>query len=567
MISNYLFKIKSHIHFIEKIIEEDIKNGFPIKKIRFRFPPEPNGYLHIGHVKAICLNFELSKKYKSPINLRFDDTNPIGENKKFIDSIKKDILFLGFHWDNESYASDYFSKLYEWAIKLIQKNKAYVDDQSKNIIQFQRKNPFEIGIKSHYRNRSIDENLFLFEKMKNGFFEEESCVLRAKINMSSSNMNMRDPIMYRILRRKHHKTGYQWCIYPTYDWTHGLCDYIEQISHSLCSLEFENRRPLYDWYLSQIYNQNKKDKIKPKQIEFSRLNLSHTITSKRKIQYLIEKKVIQSWDDPRILTISGLRKKGYTSIALKNFIHKIGITKRNNIIDISFLEFCIREHLNKITPRVMVVLHPIKLIIDNYLLNHTEWVEAENNPEDSNFGNRKIPFSKYVYIEENDFLEKDEKNFFRLSIGKEVRLKNAYIIKANSVIKNYEGKIKEIHCTYDSHSKSGQKNKIREKGRVKSTLHWVSVKHSFPIEINLYNSLFLNRNPNIDDFHKHINPKSKNKIIGYAEPSLKKAKKGDHFQFQRIGYFYVDSKIINKKDQIIFNKTVSIKNKWNETKR
>ncbi len=395
--------------------------------------------------------------------------------------------------------------------------------------------------------------------MKNGFFEEGSCVLRAKINMSSSNMNMRDPIMYRILRKKHHRTGYKWCIYPTYDWTHGLCDYIEQISHSLCSLEFENRRPLYNWYLDQIYIENK-NKIRPKQIEFSRLNLSHTITSKRKIQYLIEKKVIQSWDDPRILTISGLRRKGYTSVALKNFIHKIGVTKRNNIIDISFLEFCIREHLNKIAPRVMVVLHPIKLIIDNYL-NTTEWVKAENNPEDSNFGNRKVPFSKFIYIEEDDFLEKKEGNFFRLCIGKEVRLKNAYIIKANSVIKNYKGKIKEIHCTYDPSSKSGKKNKIEKKERIKSTLHWVSIKHSFPIKINLYNPLFLNKNPNLD-FDKHINPKSKNKIIGYAEPYLKKAKKGNHFQFQRVGYFYVNNEIINDKNQIIFNQTVSIKNKW-----
>ncbi len=512
------------------------------------------------------MNFELSKKYKSPINLRFDDTNPIGESKKFIDSIKKDILFLGFHWDNENYASDYFHKLYEWAIKLITENKAYVDDQPQNIIQFQRKNPFEIGINSNYRNRSTDENLFLFEKMKNGFFEEGSCVLRAKINMSSSNMNMRDPIMYRILKKKHHRTGYQWCIYPTYDWTHGLCDYIEQISHSLCSLEFENRRPLYNWYINQIYNKNKEDKIKPKQIEFSRLNLSHTITSKRKIQYLIEKKVIQSWDDPRIFTISGLRRKGYTSVSLKNFIHQIGITKRNNIIDISFLEFCIRDHLNKIAPRAMVVLHPIKLIIDNYLNNITEWVEAENNPEDFNLGNRKIPFSKFLYIEKDDFLEKEEKNFFRLSIGKEVRLKNAYIIKANSVIKNSEGKIKEIHCTYDPKSKSGKKNKTEEKGRVKSTLHWVSVKHSFPIEINLYNSLFLKRNPNIDDFQTFINPKSIDKIIACAEPSLKKAKKGDHFQFQRIGYFYVDRKITNDKNQIIFNKTVSIRNQWKKMK-
>ncbi len=397
--------------------------------------------------------------------------------------------------------------------------------------------------------------------MKNGSFKEGACVLRAKINMSSSNMNMRDPIMYRILQKKHHRTGYKWCIYPTYDWTHGLCDYIEQISHSLCSLEFENRRPLYNWYLDHIYIDNN-DQIRPKQIEFSRLNLSHTITSKRKIQYLIKKGIIQSWDDPRIFTISGLRRKGYTSIALKNFIHKIGITKRNNIIDISFLEFWIRKHLNKIATRVMVVLHPIKLIIDNYLNTRTEWMEAENNPEDSNFGNRKIPFSKYIYIEENDFLEKEKKNFFRLCLGKEVRLKNAYIIKANYIRKNSEGKIKEIHCTYDPKSKSGKRNKTQEKRRVKSTLHWVSIKHFFPIKINLYNSLFFKKNTDDINFDKHINPTSKNQIIGYAEPYLKEAKKGDHFQFQRIGYFYVDSEMIHNKEKIVFNQTVSIKNQW-----
>ncbi len=500
----------------------------------------------------------MGKKYKSPVHLRFDDTNPIGEEKNFIESIKKDILFLGFKWDSECYASDYFQQLYEWAIKLIKKSKAYVDDQPQSIIKFQRKTPFEKGIISLYRKRSVDENLYLFEKMKSGIFQEGSCVLRAKINMNSSNMNMRDPIMYRIiLRKKHHKTKNKWCIYPTYDWTHGQCDYIEQISHSLCSLEFENRRPLYNWYLDQICDSNS-EKIRPKQIEFSRLNLSNTITSKRKIQYLIEKKIIQSWNDPRILTISGLRRKGYTPTALKNFVRQIGVTKRNNIIDVSFLEFCIREHLNKIAPRVMVVLRPIKLIIDNYSINYTEWIKAENNPEYPNSGYRKVPFSKFLYIEKDDFLEKEQINFFRLCIGKEVRLKNAYIIKANYIIKNSKGEIKEIHCTYDPKSKSGKKRKIEEKRRIKSTLHWVSIKHSFSVEINLYYSLFLKKNPDID-FHQCINPKSIDKITGYAEPDLKKAKKGNHFQFQRIGYFYVE-KVSEKK--IIFNQTASIKNKW-----
>ncbi len=394
--------------------------------------------------------------------------------------------------------------------------------------------------------------------MKNGFFEEGSCVLRAKIDMRSPNMNLRDPIMYRILKKKHHRTGTQWCIYPTYDWTHGQCDYIEQISHSLCSLEFENRRPLYNWYLDQICEKNK---IRPKQIEFSRLNLSQTITSKREIQFLIEKKMIQSWDDPRILTISGLRRRGYTPTAIKNFIQEVGISKRNNIINTSLLEFKIREHLNKIAPRVMVVLHPVRLVIDNYS-NLTEWVHAENNPENKKFGFRKIPFSKFLYIEKYDFLEKKRKKFFRLSIGNEVRLKNAYIIKANYLVKDSQGKIIEIHCSYDPKSKSGKKEKVEEKKRVKSTLHWVSINHSIPIKIHLYHPIFLDRNPNIENLKKHINKKETvEKIVAYAEPTLNQAKKGDHFQFQRIGYFYADIDATNK-EKLIFNKTVSIKDKW-----
>ncbi len=507
------------------------------------------------------MNFELGKKYKAPVNLRFDDTNPIGEEKKFIESIKKDIKFLGFEWDQECYASDYFQKLYEWAVELIKKNKAYVDDQPKEIIKNQRKTPFEEGINSFYRNRSVNENLYLFEKMKNGIFEEESCVLRAKINMKSSNMNMRDPIMYRILKKKHPRTKNEWCIYPTYDWTHGQCDYIEQISHSLCSLEFENRRPLYNWYLDQIFEKNN-NKIRPKQIEFSRLNLSHTITSKRKIQYLIEKNVISSWDDPRILTISGLRRRGYTSLAIKNFIQKIGITKRKNLIDTSLLEFRIREHLNKISPRVMVVLKPIKLVIDNYSINSTEWLEADNNPENQKYGCRKIPFSKFLYIEENDFLEKKVKKFFRLSIGDEVRLKNAYIIKANFVVKNSNGKIKEIHCTYDPKSQSRKRNKNENKKRVKTTIHWVSIKHSIPIKIYLYHQLFSIKNPEKENFKEHINLKSMEKIVAYAEPSLQKAKKGDRFQFQRIGYFYADVDLNNNKEEVIFHKTAFLKDQW-----
>nr|WP_317167300.1 glutamine--tRNA ligase [Blattabacterium cuenoti] len=507
----------------------------------------------MGHVKAIYLNFELGKKYNSPVNLRFDDTNPNKESKKFIKSIKEDILFLGFKWDKESYASDYFKNLYDLAKTLIKNNYAYIDDQPKYKIKLQRKNYFESGINSNNRNRSIEENLFLFEKMKNGFFKEGFCVLRAKIDMSSSNINMRDPIMYRIIKKKHYKTGYNWCIYPTYDWAHGQCDYIEQISHSLCSLEFENKRPLYNWFIKKICN-NKN--IKPKQIEFSRLNLSNTITSKRKIQFLIKNKIIKSWDDPRLSTISGLRKRGYTSTSIKNFIKEVGVSKRNNTIDKSLLEFWIRKDLNKITPRIMVVINPIKITITNYPENNVEWMNAENNPENINSGFRKIPFSKNLYIEYNDFLEKKKENFFRLYIGNEVRLKNAYIIKANSIKKNDNGLIKEIYCTYDPLSRSKESKNNR---KIKSTLHWVSIQHSFIIKINLYEKLFLKKNINHinEKIYENINLKSLKKTIGYAEPYLKNiAKVGNHIQFQRIGYFYIE-KINN--NVITFNKTISLK--------
>ncbi len=459
------------------------------------------------------------------------------------------MLFLGFRWNKESYASDYFQNLYEWAIKLIKKGFAYIDTQSKYDIKFQRKDSFESGINSINRKRSINENLDLFEKMKNGFFREGTCVLRAKIDMSSPNINMRDPIMYRILYKTHHKTGSKWCIYPTYDWTHGQCDYIEQISHSLCSLEFENKRPLYNWFLEKI-NLNT-SKIRPKQIEFSRLNISNTVTSKRKIQYLIKKNIIYSWDDPRILTICGLKKRGYPSIALKDFIHKIGITKRNSMIDISLLEYWGRKHLNKISTRVMVVLNPVKIIIDNYCSNKIEWIKLKNNPEDKHSGIRNVPFSKNIYIEESDFLEEKKDNFFRLFIGNKVRLKGSYVIEAKYVVKNEKGKIKEIHCNYFSKTESIKK--------IRSTLHWVSIPHIFPIKINIYKTLFLKKKNNklLDEYE--INPNSKKTIIGYAEPFLKKVKKGDYLQFQRIGYFCVEE-VHNGK--IILNKTLSIKNKW-----
>ncbi len=550
------------MNFIERIIEEDIKQGLPIHNIKFRFPPEPNGYLHLGHVKAIYLNFCLGQKYKAPVNLRFDDTNPnIRYVNKYVESIKNDLIFLGFKWDKECYASDYFKILYELAIRLIKNHKAYVDNQTQYMIQIQRKNPIDKGINSIFRNRSIEENLYLFEKMKNGFFKEGTCVLRAKIDMSSSNMNMRDPIMYRILKTKHFRTQNKWCIYPTYDWTHGQCDYIEQISHSLCSSEFENRRPLYNWYLDQIFDNKYR---KPKQIEFSRLNLKNTITSKRQIQKLIDHKIINYWNDPRIYTISGLRRKGYTALGINNFIKNIGVTKRNNVINTSLLELKVKEHLNKIAYRVMVIFNPIKLIIDNYPDNHTEWLSSQNNPENIQFGFRKIPFSKFLYIEKNDFLEKKINNFFRLSIDQQVRLKNAYIIKAHSVIKDKIGNIIEIHCLYDPKSKSGTNINQYSSKKIKSTLHWVSIEHSINIETYIYHPLFQVNNKNCHFLDKkNINYKSIEKIIAYAEPILKTAKIGDHYQFQRIGYFYV----VADKNKLIFNQTAPLKEKNKKVKK
>lgn len=543
------------INFLEKILKKDLELGFPRKKLLFRFPPEPNGYLHIGHAKSIYLNFKLAKKYKTSVILRFDDTNPIEEEKKFIDSIKIDICWLGFKWKKETYASNYFYKLYYFAKHIINNGKAYVDDQKKKKIQEQRKNPFEDGIDSPYRNRSIKENIFLFKKMKNGFFYDGDCVLRAKIDMKSPNMNLRDPIMYRIIKKKlHYRTNNKWCIYPTYDWTHGQSDYIENISHSLCSFEFENHKPLYNWYLNNI----KKKKLIPKQYEFSRLNLNYNILSKRKLQILVKTKIVNGWDDPRMPTISGLRRRGYTPESINNFIKNIGISKRNNNIDISLLEFSIRKHLNKISSRVMVVFNPILIIIENYPSDKVEWFNAENNPEDIKKTYRKIPFSKYLYIENHDFMEKRKKNFFRLSIGKEVRLKNAYILKANNVYRNLDGNIKRIYCTYDK--KSLSKTGTSSKRKIKSTLHWVSKKFFIKIRINLYKNIFIEKNPDIlknKKFINFINNDSFKTKIAYAEPSLRTATIKNKFQFQRIGYFCLD-KTSNKKN-LIFNKTINIK--------
>lgn len=547
------------LNFIEQIIEEDLKNGLSQDKLRFRFPPEPNGYLHVGHASSICLNFGLGIDYDAPVNLRFDDTNPAKEEQEFVDAIKKDVEWLGFKWDKEVYASDYFQQLYDWAVEFIKKGKAYVDSQSSEEISKQKGTPTQAGEDSPYRNRSVEENLDLFERMKNGEFKEGEHILRAKIDMASTNMLMRDPIMYRIINASHHRTGDKWCIYPMYDWAHGESDYVEQISHSFCTLEFLPHRELYDWFLNQVYDENK---VRPKQREFARRNLSHTIVSKRKLLQLVQEKHVNGWDDPRMSTISGMRRRGYTAAAIRNFADTIGIAKRDNLIDVSLLEFCVREDLNKITDRVMAVLDPVKLVITNYPEGQEEWLDAENNPEAEEVTYRKVPFSRELYIERDDFLEEANSKYFRLTLGKEVRLKNAYIIKGESVVKDENGNIIEIHVTYDPDSRSGSGSEA-SKRKVKGTIHWVSIPHAIAAEIRLYDRLFTNENPDGNkevDFKEFINPDSLKVIIGYLEPSLRTAKDGDKFQFQRLGYFAVDKDSTN--DKLVFNKTVGLKDTW-----
>ncbi len=550
---------KKSLNFIEQIIENDLENGFPKNKLRFRFPPEPNGYLHIGHTKAICINFGLGEKYGAPVNLRFDDTNPEKEEQEFVDSIKKDVEWLGFKWDKEVYASDYFQQLYDWAVQMIKDGKAYIDEQSSEIITEQRKNPTEAGIESPYRNRPIEESLELFEKMKNGEFEEGTMSLRAKIDMTSPNMNMRDPVMYRILKKPHHRTGDAWKIYPMYDWAHGESDYIEQISHSLCSLEFENHRPLYDWYLDQVYTPSN---IRNKQREFARMNVTYMITSKRKLQRLVTESVVTGWDDPRMPTVSGMRRLGYTPKAIRKFIDRVGVSKRENLINIQLLEFFVREDLNKIATRVMSVVNPMKLVIENYPENAEEWLDTENNPEDENAGTRKIPFSRELYIEREDFMEDAPKKFFRLTLDGEVRLKSAYIIKAERVEKDENGEITTIYATYDKDSKSGSDTEASMR-KVKGTLHWVSAKHALPIEVRTYNRLFTTEQPDAEketDFMEFINPESLQISQAFAEPFLKTAKEGDHYQFQRIGYYTLDKDSTDEK--LIFNRTVTLKDSF-----
>ncbi|TAF11710.1 MAG: glutamine--tRNA ligase/YqeY domain fusion protein [Flavobacteriia bacterium] len=547
------------LNFIEQIIEEDLKNGLSTDKLRFRFPPEPNGYLHVGHASAICLNFGLGIDYKAPVNLRFDDTNPSKEEQEYVDAIKRDVEWLGFQWDKECYASDYFQQLYDWAVELIKKDKAYVDSQTSEEMAQQKGTPTQPGTDSPYRNRSIEENLDLFTRMKNGEFEKGTHVLRAKISMGANNMLMRDPIIYRIMHAHHHRTGNDWCIYPMYDWAHGESDYLEQISHSFCTLEFLPHRELYDWFLNQIYDPTK---VRPKQREFARRNLSHTVVSKRKLLQLVEENHVTGWDDPRMSTISGMRRRGYTPNSIVNFANTIGIAKRDNLIDVSLLEFCVREDLNKIAPRVMAVLDPVKLVITNYPDGQEEWLEAENNPEEEVMTYRKVPFSKELYIEREDFQEEAHKKFFRLTLGTEVRLKNAYIIKGESVVKDEKGKITEIHVTYDVDSKSGSGTEASQR-KVKGTIHWVSIPHAKEAEVRVYDRLFTNESPDKDkevDFKEFINPNSLKVITGYVEPSLVTSKELDHFQFQRLGYFCVDRD--STAEKLVFNKTVGLRDTW-----
>ena len=549
------------LNFIEQIIEDDLKNGLSPDKLRFRFPPEPNGYLHIGHASAICLNFGLGSDYNAPVNLRFDDTNPAKEEQEYVDAIKRDVKWLGFQWSEERYASDYFQQMYDWAVEFIKKGKAYVDSQSSSAMAEQKGTPSTVGTDSPYRNRSINENLSLFERMKNGEFEEGTHILRAKIDMKSTNMLLRDPIMYRILHKHHHRTDNDWCIYPMYDWAHGESDYLEQISHSFCTLEFLPHRELYDWFLDQIYDGNK---VRPKQREFARRNLSHTVVSKRKLLQLVKENHVNGWDDPRMSTISGLRRRGYTPSSLINFANITGIAKRDNLIDVSVLEFCIREDLNKIAPRVMAVLDPVKLVIINYPEGKEEWLEAENNQEDVAAGFRKVPFSKELYIEREDFLEEAPAKFFRLSIGKEVRLKNGYIIKGENVVKDNQGNITEIHVSYDTESLSGSGTEASQR-KVSGTLHWVSVAHAIKAEVRLYDRLFVDESPDSHkekDFLEFVNPDSLTVVTGFVEPSLSSAKNEDKFQFQRLGYFTVDKDSTTSK--LIFNKTVGLKDAWEE---
>ena len=551
--------MKESKNFIENIIDEDLGSGLDQSLLKFRFPPEPNGFLHIGHVKAICVNFSLAKKYNAPVVLRFDDTNPEKEEQQYIDAIKNDISWLGFKWDEEKFASDYFEQLYLWAVELIKNGKAYVDSQSSTEMAEQKGTPTSPGVNSPFRDRPVDENIKLFNEMKQGAFDEGKHVLRAKISMNANNMLLRDPVIYRVIKKEHPRTGSSWVVYPLYDWAHGESDYIEQISHSLCTLEFKPHRELYNWFLKQIAEPNR---LKPKQREFARLNLSHTITSKRKLMLLVSSGVVSGWDDPRMPTISGLRRRGYPPEALQEFVRLAGVAKRENIIEASLLEFCAREELNKTSNRVMVVLDPLKLTITNYPSDTDEMVVSENNPENPLSGEREMPFGKEIFIEKEDFKPEANRKFYRLTIGKEVRLKSAYIIIANEVVYDDQNNIIEVLCTYDPKSKSGSGSEESQR-KVKGTLHWVSKKGSIDVRVNEYDRLFEHPSPasaeNDEELLKMINPNSSKTSIAKAEPFLSNAQKGDRFQFQRKGYFIVEN---NETPLISFNKTVGLRDNW-----
>jgi glutaminyl-tRNA synthetase len=549
-------------NFIYTQIADDLKIGKNDNRVHTRFPPEPNGYLHIGHAKSICLNFGIAERFNGKCNLRFDDTNPSKEETEYVDSIMEDVHWLGFDWqDRLYYASDYFEKLHEFAVQLIKDGKAYIDDQDAETISSQKGTPTRPGIESPFRNRSVEENIDLFRQMKDGELEEGACVLRAKIDMNSPNMHMRDPIIYRIMKAHHHRTGDKWCIYPMYDFAHGQCDFWEGITHSVCTLEFEVHRPLYNWFIDQL----QETEYRPRQIEFARLNLTYTVMSKRKLLELVKEKHVSGWDDPRMPTISGLRRRGYTPESIKNFSDRIGVTKVDGMIDVSLLEYSVREHLNKTAQRVMGVLNPLKVTITNYPENDFEELDAVNNPEDEEMGIRKVPFSKELYIERDDFMENPPKKFYRLSQGTEVRLRYAYFITCNEVVKDENGEVTELLCTYDPASKGGNSPDGR---KVKATLHWVSAKHAIKSEVRMYDRLFIDENPDGHkdvDFKEFMNPDSF-KVLSecYIEPFVKTAMPLDHFQFERLGYFNLD--LDSTQERPVFNLTVQLRDSWSREK-
>ena len=543
-------------HFIQKIIDEHNNSGKFNNKVHTRFPPEPNGYLHIGHAKAICLNFNIAEEYNGKCNLRFDDTNPIAEEEEFVRSIQEDVKWLGFDWEDRlCFASDYFQQMYEYAIQLIQKDSAYVCELTTDEIKNTRGTLNEPGSESPYRNRSVNENLDLFKRMRSGEFENGSKTLRAKIDMGHPNMNMRDPVIYRILHAHHHRTKDEWCIYPMYDWAHGLEDSIEGVTHSLCSLEFEDHRPLYDWYLDEL------GAYHPQQIEFARLNLSYTVMSKRKLKTLVENKHVEGWDDPRMPTISGFRRRGYTPEAIRNFMEEVGVAKRDNVMDVAKLESSLRSDLNQRSLRRMAVLNPLKVVITNYPEDKEELVTAKNNPEDDSTGTRELPFSRELYIEKDDFLEDPPKKFFRLSPGNEVRFKFAYYITCNDVIKDDDGNIVELHCSYDKETKGGRSSDGR---KVKGTIHWVSAKHCFPAEVRLYDRLFTSISPDSEtDYLDSINTDSLEILTNcLVEPDLQQLSTDIPVQFERIGYFFKDSD--SNRNSLIFNRTVALRDNWSK---